>query len=67
VTLKLAQEAAGQLPRKAALIEEQRVFRIKHGDAEKLLRGLDYYAKSDNSEKEDTAPPAPLGRGADDE
>lgn len=57
VTLKLAngreihiamqQQASGQLPRKAAIVDEKRIFVMRQSDAENLLRGLDAYVQPD--------------------
>jgi hypothetical protein len=45
ITLKVDQVRAGELPRKAAWVEQQRVFLLRQAEAEKLMRGLDYYVK----------------------
>lgn len=45
VTLKLTQVRAGELPRKAAWIEQRRIFLMRPGDIEKLMRGLDAYVR----------------------
>lgn len=45
ITLKVDQVRAGELPRKAAWIEEQRIFLLRQAEAEKLMRGLDFYVK----------------------
>jgi len=46
VLLRLTQERPGDLPLKAALVAEQRVFRLRRADCEKLMRGLDEYLKT---------------------
>ncbi len=51
ITMRLAQEAPGQLPRKAGIVEDGRIFRLRQTDCEKLLRGLDFYVKTEGSEK----------------
>ncbi len=43
VTLKLAPESSGQLPRRAAWIEQATTFRLREGEAQRLMRGLDAY------------------------
>jgi hypothetical protein len=55
LVLHLTQERPGELPRRAALVAEQRIFRMRQADCEKLLRGLDQYVKSGQPEK--SAPP----------
>jgi hypothetical protein len=55
LVLHLTQERPGELPRRAALVAEQRIFRMRQADCEKLLRGLDEYVKSGQPEK--SAPP----------
>lgn len=45
--LHLTQEQPGGLPVKAALVAEQRIFRLQPADCEKLLRGLDAYLVED--------------------
>lgn len=47
ITLKLDQVRPGELPRKAAWVEQQRVFLLQPTEAEKLMRGLDYYVKQE--------------------
>ncbi|HUU95170.1 MAG TPA: DUF4340 domain-containing protein [Phycisphaerae bacterium] len=45
VTLKIDQVRRGELPRKAAWVEAGHIFLLRQAEAEKLMRGLDYYAK----------------------
>jgi len=45
--LALTQDKPGELPRKAALVAERRIFHLRVEDVEKLLRGLDDYLKAD--------------------
>lgn len=45
--LKIGPLAAGELTRPAALVAEQRIFRLRNEDCEKLLRGLDAYVKAE--------------------
>jgi hypothetical protein len=45
------------LPRKGALVADSRVFLMKQADAEKLLRGLEYYIEAETPEP----PPSPEG------
>ena len=52
ITLKVDQVRRGELPRKAAWVEQRRIFLLRPGDAETLLRGLDYYAKSEAGAQE---------------
>jgi hypothetical protein len=59
VTLKVDQVRRGELPRKAAWVEQQRVFLLQPAEAEKLMRGLDYYVKSSETEAEEPAPKVP--------
>ncbi len=47
ITLKVAQVRRGELPRKAAWVEQRRVFLLTPGEAQSLMRGLDYYAVPD--------------------
>lgn len=56
ITLKVAQVRRGELPRKAAWVEQRRVFLLTPGAAQKLMRGLDYYAVPDPTGE---APPKP--------
>jgi hypothetical protein len=59
ITLKVDQVRPGELPRKAAWVERQRVFLLRPAEAEKLMRGLDYYVKpaaaSDETEAQEPA------------
>lgn len=45
VTLKIDQVRRGELPRKAVWVEAGHIFLLRQAEAEKLMRGLDYYAK----------------------
>jgi hypothetical protein len=58
ITLKIDQVRRGELPRKAAWVEQQRVFLLRPAEAEKLMRGLDYYVKGPDTD-EDSTPPRP--------
>ena len=58
ITLKLAHARAGELPRKAAWVERQRVFLLPPEQAQKLTRDLEYYVETDKP----AAPAAPRGR-----
>ena len=51
ITLKLTQLRPGELPRKAAWVERQRVFMLRQAEAEKLMRGLDYYIKPETAQQ----------------
>lgn len=58
--LKIEPERPGGLPRVAGWVEQKRTFRLRAGDPEKLLRGLDYYAAADvpaQTPSEEDAPP----------
>jgi len=55
ITLKIDQVRRGELPRKAAWLEQRRIFLMRQSESEKLFRGLDYYARPD----EEPAAPAP--------
>ena len=60
ITLKIGQEQRGALPRVVGWVEKQSVFRLRAADAEKMLRGLDEYIKTEFAEP----PPLPgPGRG----
>lgn len=59
ITLKIDQVRAGELPRKAAWLEQQRVFLLRHAEAEKLMRGLDYYVKPEPAESAEDTPKTP--------
>ena len=54
-TLRMNQVRSGELPRKAAWVEQRRVFLLRPAEAEKLMRGLDYYVKTEPAagEKDD--------------
>jgi len=43
ITLHIDQVRSGELPRKAAWVEQRRIFLLRQAEAEKLMRGLDYY------------------------
>lgn len=47
VVMHLAQEQAGEVPRRAALVSERRVCRLRLADSQKIFRGLDEYLKTD--------------------
>ncbi len=49
ITLRVAPVRPGELPRRAAWVEQQRIFLLTPGEAQKLMRGLDYYALPDTS------------------
>lgn len=59
ITLKVDQVRPGELPRKAAWVEQQRVFLLRPAEAEKLMRGLDYYVKPEAEETKKPSPPTP--------
>jgi hypothetical protein len=59
--LRMAPAGPGQLPRKAGLLPGQRVLLLKQADAEKILRGLDDYVKSDKPETPPQGPGGPPG------
>jgi len=50
VTLKIDQVRRGELPRKAAWVEAGHIFLLRQAEAEKLMRGLDYYAKPESED-----------------
>ena len=52
VVMRMMQERPGELPRRAALVAERRIFRLKPEDCEKLLRGLDEYVKGEDEASE---------------
>lgn len=58
IKLHIGQQQPNTLPRKAALVAEKRIFVLREGDAEKFLRGIDYYI--DTGEK--PAAPGQPGR-----
>ncbi len=62
-TLKLVQEVKGQLPRKAALVESKRTFRLKQADVEKMMNGLDYYLQPEPPADSKAMPPGRPGQG----
>ncbi len=66
ITLKVGQVRRGELPRKAAWVEQRRVFLLTPGAAQNLMRGLDYYAVPDptaeTKAKPRPAPPRPRPR-----
>jgi hypothetical protein len=47
ITLKIDQMKRGELPRMAIWNEKQRVFLLRTADAEKIIRGLDWYLKEE--------------------
>lgn len=47
ITLKIDQMKRGELPRMAIWIEKQRAFLLRTADAEKIIRGLDWYLKEE--------------------
>ncbi len=49
IVMNMTQERPGRLPRKAALVAEKRIFRMRQADCEKLLRGLDDYVKVEST------------------
>jgi hypothetical protein len=53
ITLKIGQVRPGELPRKAAWVEQRRVFLLRQAEAEKLMRGLDYYVKPEPAETDE--------------
>jgi hypothetical protein len=57
ITLKIDQVRAGELPRKAAWVERQRVFLLRAAEAEKLMRGLDYYVKAEDAAEDSPKTP----------
>ena len=59
ITLKVDQVRAGELPRKAAWVEQRRVFLLRQAEAEKLMRGLDHYVKPEPAEADEDKPKAP--------
>lgn len=58
ITLHMTPERRGGLPRKAAVVENGCIFRMRQADCEKLLRGLDDYIKPDKPAQPAT-PPSP--------
>lgn len=56
ITLKIDQLRRGELPRKAAWVEQQRVFLLREAEAEKLMRGLDHYVKSEGADTPESEP-----------
>lgn len=52
VTIAMQQRAAGELPRKAAIVEERRIFILRHADAENLLRSVDAYVELEPSARQ---------------
>jgi hypothetical protein len=55
ITLKVTQVRRGELPRKAAWIEQQRIFLLQPTQTEKLMRGLDHYVMQEPGEDEEGA------------
>jgi hypothetical protein len=56
-TLKLDQVQKGEVPRLAGWVEQRRVFLLRPGDADRLMRGLDEYLTPD-------APAQAVGAGS---
>ncbi|MFH1747041.1 MAG: DUF4340 domain-containing protein [Planctomycetota bacterium] len=50
ITLKLVQERLSDLPRLAGWVQQNRMFRLRPMDCEKLLTGLDYYLAPETGE-----------------
>ncbi len=48
--VRMTQERPGQLPRRAALAADQRIFVMRQADIDKLMRGLDEYVKTGETE-----------------
>jgi len=59
VTLKIDQVRRGELPRKAAWVEQQRVFILRPAEAEKLMRGLDHYVKPADTDADEASSQTP--------
>ncbi len=53
ITLKCDQVERGELPRKAAWVEQKRIFLLRPADIERLMRGLDAYVLPEGGEPED--------------
>ncbi|MBL8879568.1 MAG: DUF4340 domain-containing protein [Phycisphaerales bacterium] len=54
ITIGMQQQASGQLPRKAAVMEEKRIFIMRQADAENLLRSVDAYIQPDKPAQPET-------------
>jgi hypothetical protein len=63
VTLKLDQLRPGEVPRKAGWVEQRRIFVLRIGEAERLMRGLDEYVKRDAPPPQPGQPGLPPGLG----
>lgn len=59
ITLRIDQVAQGELPRKAAWVEQGRVFLLRQADIERLMRGLDAYVKLEGEKDEPETPALP--------
>jgi hypothetical protein len=55
VTLRLDQIKRGEVPRLAAWVEQKRVFLLRPGEAERIMRGLDEYLKKEAPPEETPA------------
>ncbi len=64
IVMKMTPDRPGELPRRAALVAEQRIFLMRQADCEKLLRGLDEYVKPDASAAPKPTSPEFPGRPA---
>lgn len=53
VTLKVDPVRRGEMPRAALWVEQRRAFLLRPGDAERLIRGIDWYVKPDAPESPD--------------
>lgn len=63
VTLKLDQLRPGEVPRKAGWVEQRRIFVLRIGEAERLMRGLDEYVKRAAPPPQPGQPALPPGPG----
>ena len=52
ITLKVDQVRRGELPRKAAWVEQRCIFLLQPAESEKLLRGLEAYVQDETEDKE---------------
>lgn len=57
VLVNMTQEAPGELPRKAALVGQGRIVRLRESDVQMLMRGLDAYVKEAEKPEEPQTPP----------
>lgn len=57
VLVNMTQEAPGELPRKAALVGQGRIVRLRESDVQLLMRGLDAYVKEAEKPEEPETPP----------